>query len=109
MPNVQPAGTKGSFCWGGLSDTELAVDHVANKHPGMDICGVGLSLGGGQLRNYVNTTGSACKLSACVVVDAADCFAQSSQSLDHRRPFGDSPSSGACPQCWRAASAVLNK
>jgi len=86
MPNPQPEGTKGCWCLGCRQDLDLAIGHVTNAYPGVPVCGIGLSLGGAQLRKYANETGAACKLAACIVVDAADCFLDGFKSCDRRMP-----------------------
>mmetsp|Transcript_118897 Transcript_118897/g.341546 ORF Transcript_118897/g.341546 Transcript_118897/m.341546 type:complete len:549 (-) Transcript_118897:97-1743(-) len=98
MPNVQPGvGLDGSLCDGGhspapwcltgLSDFELAVDHIAAKFPGIPICSIGLSTGGGQLRSYFNNFGERSKIRAGVVVDAAPNWDNALLSLDRRLPL----------------------
>jgi len=97
MPNDQPgvcrdpkcfATTSAKpWCLAGPDDFELAVDHVANKFPGVPICGVGLSTGGGQLRGYLNKFGEKSKIAAGVIVDAAPTWREALESLDRRLPL----------------------
>jgi predicted alpha/beta-fold hydrolase len=93
MPNDQPcAEDRGGavaapWCLSGFADLELAIDHIARMKPGVPICGLGLSTGGGQLRNYVNTMGKRSKLKAAVIVDAAPTWVQGLQDLDRRVPL----------------------
>merc|ERR1712137_41807 len=42
---------------------------------------------GAQLRGYLNAVGDESKLSACVIVDAAECWEQGTCSLDRRVPM----------------------
>lgn len=86
MPNVQPGGTSGTWCLSGLEDITLGIDHIAAAYPGVPICGMGVSTGGAQLRNYVCSTGSASKLAACVVVDAAAKWEEALLDCDRRVP-----------------------
>lgn len=93
MPNEQPP-TKSSgdgpvkpWCLSGLDDIELGIDHVAALHPDAVICGIGLSTGGGQLRNYVNLRGRSSKLAAAVMVDAAPFWGPAMESIDRNLPL----------------------
>lgn len=87
MPNVQPDDCTLPWCFGGLDDIVTSIDHVAAAFPHAKICGVGLSTGGGQLRNYVNLTGDACRLAAMVSYDAAYDWVNGFPGLDRRDPF----------------------
>lgn len=106
MPNKQTPES-GSWvapwCLGGFDDIQLAIDHVASICPGLSICGIGPSLGAGQLRNYVNKTGFKSKLAAVVVVDAGEDWEIALKSLDHRLPVVAKALAGtahrACDEC----------
>lgn len=91
MPNKQPPPEPGMqaspWCLSGFDDFQLAVDHVVDLCPGVPVCGLGTSLGGGQLRNYVNETGSQSRLTAAVVVDAGEDWELALTSLDRRLPI----------------------
>jgi len=90
-PNVQPKGPDGEpvkgWCLSGLDDIELAIDHVAALYPGLPMCGIGFSTGGGQLRNYGNTRGKESKLSATIIVDAAPRWFWALDDIDKRIPL----------------------
>lgn len=86
MPNVQPPGATGTWCFSGIEDITLGIDHIAAAYPGVPICGLGISTGGAQLRNYVCSTGAASKLAACVVVDAASRWEECMLDCDRRVP-----------------------
>lgn len=92
-PNEQPPREDGTrakpWCIGGFEDMQQAIDHVAKICPGVPICGLGPSLGGCQLRNYVHATGTKCKLSAAVIVDAADDWNENIESISSRLPLID--------------------
>jgi len=91
MPNTQPAVEEGAqpapWCLSGFDDLKLAIDHVARECPGIPICGLGLSTGAGQLRNYVCRTGKECKLNAAVLLDAAPEWGSALESCDERVPL----------------------
>lgn len=89
MPNTQPASAEAAapWCLLGLRDLKLAIDHVANACPDVPICGLGLSTGAGQLRNYVNSVGKDSKLSAAVLLDAAPEWPVAIESCDKRMPL----------------------
>lgn len=89
-PNEQTHSEDGSkpkpWCLGGLEDIELAINHVAESCPDALVCGVGTSLGGLQVRKYINSRGKDCRLAAAVVVDAAEDWNKSMDSIDNRLP-----------------------
>jgi len=90
-PNTQPQKEDGTYpkpwCLSGLEDMELAIDRVAELYPGLPICGLGLSTGGGQLRNYVGAKGKDSKLTACINVDAAPRWFWALDELDRGVPL----------------------
>jgi len=75
------------WCLNGLADVQLAVDHISRSFPGIPICGIGVSLGAAQLRNYVNATSAFSQISACVCVDAPENWEETVWSLDRRQPL----------------------
>jgi predicted alpha/beta-fold hydrolase len=88
MPNLQPESTTSKpWCFSNFDDTNLAINHVADKFPDLPVCGLGLSCGAAQLRNYVYMTGEHSRLNACVVIDAAESWVEAVPSIDHRQPL----------------------
>jgi len=106
-PNTQPNQDVAPWCLSNIQDIQLAINHVAKLFPDFPICGIGLSTGAGQLRNYVNLIGEASKLSACVLVDAAPEWEWALNSVDTTLPLIAKSLGGVCKatfqECHRSA------
>lgn len=108
MPNEQPQPAAGAkvakpWCLLGIEDFELAIARVAEVCPGLPICGLGLSAGAAQLRNYVNRAGKDCKFAAAVVVDCSKEWAI--EDTEERCPLIAKALAGSCHDTYDACHA----
>jgi len=92
MPNTHPGVKDGEqypkpWCLASTEDMKLCIDLVAERYPGIPICGVGLSTGAGQLRDYVGRAGANSKLAAAVIADAAPEWEWAMSELDKNIPL----------------------
>lgn len=70
-----------------MDDLELAINYVADLYPGAAVCGVGLSTGAGQIKNYVNARGRRSRLAAAVLVDGAPFWGPAIELFDRNLPL----------------------
>eukprot|EP00466_Bigelowiella_natans_P017190 jgi/Bigna1/142801/aug1.73_g17509 len=64
----------------------VAIDHISKKYPKAKIFAIGLSTGGGQIRNYMSRMGGFTKIAAAVACDAGHAWDRCIVSLDRRLP-----------------------
>jgi len=76
-----------SWCLSDYEDLTMAIDHISERYPRAKIVSVGVSTGGGQLRNYLSRFGAKAKIAAAIVVDAGYSWDHCVLSLDRRNPF----------------------
>lgn len=111
MPNHQPESRPGEvkarpWCFSGFEDVQLAIDHVAAVYPDLPLCGLGFSLGGAQLRNYVARSGKSTKLQAAVIADAGEDWEACMYDLDQRQPLVSKALTVAAKQTFRECHCV---
>eukprot|EP00467_Chlorarachnion_reptans_P022778 CAMPEP_0114488286 /NCGR_PEP_ID=MMETSP0109-20121206/1242_1 /TAXON_ID=29199 /ORGANISM="Chlorarachnion reptans, Strain CCCM449" /LENGTH=580 /DNA_ID=CAMNT_0001664655 /DNA_START=27 /DNA_END=1769 /DNA_ORIENTATION=+ len=82
-----PYVTSKFWCLSDYEDLTMAVDHIHERYPHAPIVAVGVSTGGGQLRNYLARTGKFSKIRAGIVVDAGYNWNACVESMDKRLPI----------------------
>ncbi|CAL1538386.1 unnamed protein product [Lymnaea stagnalis] len=74
--------TPRTYCASNIEDTEFVIQHIKDKYPDAPLMGVGVSLGGAILFNYLARLGEASQLSAGIVFSPAYDFRISTVTLE---------------------------
>lgn len=115
MPNLQKASQNPNhpptapWCFTGLADLKLAIDHVERCCPGLPICGIGLSTGAWQFRQYIVHSGESSKLAGAVLLDSGSDWADCIFSLDRRCPLLSKALAGGAKRTFKQCGIPLFK
>ncbi|KAH9515072.1 Phospholipase abhd3 [Bulinus truncatus] len=74
--------TPRTYCAANIEDTEFVIEHIQSKYPKAPLMGVGVSLGGAILFNYLARLGDDSRLVAALICSPAYDFRESTKTLE---------------------------